>query len=232
MFSKNKLMVIFLSTAMAGMAAKGALFPNAAYAARSVDEAKPGNNRPVAEKRVEVGFDSETTVAGNATPDHVKQVNAPLPRNIPRSVGTFQRYDLRKRTDGKFLAHAPGRASNDRISFALHGDNKHIKGAVDFAADQFAKRVHDVSGLLLKDNDVDPSTSTLSVWADGRRFVFPVADDTDDSYNPLEMKLSAGMSQTDIAIKVYKAMEGAYNEHILPRLVAGDEEEVEKQAEK
>ncbi|MCP4319685.1 MAG: hypothetical protein GY789_27830 [Hyphomicrobiales bacterium] len=88
MFSQNKLMVIFLSTAMSGMAAKGALFPNAVYAGESVDEAKPGNNQPVAtaqqveatpeaKEKTHVGFDSETTVGEAKKPEdvEVKQVS-------------------------------------------------------------------------------------------------------------------------------------------------------------
>ncbi|MCP4319687.1 MAG: hypothetical protein GY789_27840 [Hyphomicrobiales bacterium] len=229
MFSQNKLMVIFLSTAMAGMAAKGALFPNAVYAARSVDEAKPGNKLPVAEAKdiavpsteakeeTHVGVDSETTVAGNAAPDHeVKPVNVPK-KVIARSVGNYVTYDYTKKTSEKFLEDAPGAASNDRIAVVLYGGNDSVKGAAQFATEQFALNVHDVSYMEMRDDDINPNTSRIEVWAEGEKVS--------------GFLIGNNASQKDIARAIYKKMMEGHELHIAPYYADNAEKQETKDKE-
>ncbi|MCP4319688.1 MAG: hypothetical protein GY789_27845 [Hyphomicrobiales bacterium] len=225
MFSKNKLMVIFLSTAMAGVAAKGALFPNAVYAARSVDKAKPGNKLPVAtaqqveampeaKEKTHVGFDSETTVAGNAAPDHeVKPVNVPK-KVIARSTGNWVFYNL---TGAEIDEDAPGAASNDRISVVLYGGNSNVKGAAQFATKQFAHRIHDVSYMEMRDDDINPNTSRVEVWAEGEKVGgFLIGNDA---------------SQKDIARAIYRKMMEGHELHIAPYYADNAEKQETKDKE-
>ncbi|GJQ58785.1 MAG: hypothetical protein D8M57_06440 [Candidatus Scalindua sp. AMX11] len=171
--------------------------------------------------------------ASNAILGHGENQTKFVSGSIPRSVGSYKGYDLRKRDinnpdDKLFLDDVPGAASNQRIAAILRvGSNKHIEGGVAFGAEQFAKRVHDASFLILHDEDDDPATATLSVYAHGREHVFPIsisgATDPND-HDPVKMKLDETMPQKDIAVKVYKAMQDAYNEHLAPRLVDEDVE--------
>ncbi|MCP4409233.1 MAG: hypothetical protein GY807_16060, partial [Gammaproteobacteria bacterium] len=192
------------------------------YAARSVDEAKPGNKLPIAtaqqveatpeaKEKPHVGFDSETTVAGNAAPDHeVKPVNIPQ-KVIARSVGSWVFNDFTNETNEKYLEEAPGAASNDRISVVLYGGNNSVKGAAQHSTKHFAHNIHDVSYMEMRDDDINPNTSRVEVWAEGEKVG--------------GFLIGNNASQKDIARAIYKKMMEAHKGHIEPYYAVSGEKE-------
>ena len=153
------------------------------------------------------GNNNTTTSVAFSKADMGPQAEAPR-KVISKSVGNYVTYDLTGETNKKYLEDAPFSASNDRIAVLLHGGNDNVKGAAQFASEQFAARVHGVSYLEMLDNDTNANTSLLVVLAEGREFI--------------KIKVPNNASPQDIADTLYSAMLGAYKEHIEPYLAAAD----------
>jgi len=139
---------------------------------------------------------------------------APQRALIPRSnKGHFRTSDLTKETSRTILDNMPFALSNDRIAIALHGENDAIEGAVQYAGRAFSKNVHDVSLMVTKDEDSDPDSLILGVYADGRHTAnisIPV---------PTGLEGAALIDfQKKVSLAVYDAMISAYREQILPHL--------------
>ncbi len=114
------------------------------------------------------------------------------------------------------MKDAPGRSSNDRISVVLYGGNDSVKGALQHSTKHFAHNIHDVSYTEMRDNDVDPNTSLVGIYAEGRHLG--------------DFEIGNNTSQKVIARGVYKKMMEAFNLHIAPYLPAvSEKEEPEKQ---
>ena len=142
-----------------------------------------------------------------AAPNGQTVAVAPAARDIQPSKGSFTTVDVRKRS-GQFLEDAPFRASNDRISVILYGEDNRIMNAVGYAGKIFAKNVHDVSYLWAKDDNADPGNVTVGIYANGRFWGhFDIGVDAD---------------QKDVAKEVYLGMQEAYATFIEPRLMASN----------
>ncbi len=115
----------------------------------------------------------------------------------PPPAGKFVTSDVRDYT-GEDLIDAPYSFSTGRIAVILYGENKHVKGAVEYAAQKFAEKTGImVSYLWAKDNDENPNNSRVGFYGGAQKHG--------------DLDIGIGRDQKEVAMAVFQNMSETYN---------------------
>ncbi len=119
--------------------------------------------------------------------------HTPAPKiKEPKPAGKFVTSDVRDYT-GQDLIDAPYSFSTGRIAIILYGENSHVRGAVEYAAEKFAEKTGImVSYLWAKDNDENPNNSRVGLYGGGRHHG--------------DIDIGIERNQKEVALAVYKEM--------------------------
>ncbi len=206
-------MVIFLSTAMAGMAAKGALFPNAVYAARSVDEAKPGNKLPVAEAKDIAVPSTEAKKPEDVEVEQVsgEQANAQQV-NVPRRLPDIPNYNLTefdpedtREENFEFVKAQAVSGSTDRVSLLVHSEDSQALATIYQAAQEYVVQEdegREVQFFWTQDKDNNPNTIDVDIFGDAIKT---------ETYKIRNKNDRAGIKKD-----IKDALNDAYNDEVAP----------------
>lgn len=131
----------------------------------------------------------------------------------------FRTSDIREMTANDAQS-APYAASNGRIAVILYGDNDQVRGPVEYAAEYYATQEPaktNVSYLWAKDNDGNPGTLRVGIYANGRHY-----SDLDIGIN----RAATQEGQEEIMNAVYGEIHGAYVKFLeKPKVATGPDQQ-------